>query len=1652
MLAAGAKENGTMQLAHASGKRKAAATKAAAKRPTGAAQGRNPFAIASGAHTPESPAAAAASASPAPPGTQMDDDDEDDEAAEHALILAAQQAAREAAASKGSAAAPPAEPPVSVKDAPSAEAEPATASTGTATTNQQDAVQDGEPGKEADEENDDVPCTSTSAAPSVEQRVELGADDDDDDEDEDDEVAIRKAQERARAAAPPRCSDAGGGGSSPPEPIHPGMACDRSGQCPIVGFRYHLVGEDFDLCQAEYDKLPEEEQTRYEKIAGVVVPDADDVVMPSQAACGGGGGGGGPGLAPDELRACKAALKEIRKHKDAEPFLDPVDWKALDILDYPTIIKRPMDLGTVMQRLEANEYQSAHELSAEISLVWNNAMAYNPDDSWVYESAEGLKSFADKKLAPLMSGMMQPQAGRARRGAAVRAQQQIAMTLPTDQSQDILQSQAQAQAVRQQAMAADPDASGLADESSDEDDAPKSRSKRTNKPRSKRADRQSGDDDDADSGGDDKQRGKKKKKKADASFFMTPAEREAEAQRQQAEQERLAREARAAAEAEFARKQAGAHDEWLEERRRLREETAQLNAGRSICSIFSKPSKPAPSEGATASTAASGAEAPRAVGQAMDADSELSLAPAASGTTLPDAAWFEAWPWDAAGCAVHVGVAVPGAQTADTTAAASAAARRQVRPPPSPVDAGSVGDLIDTAQQAARELDAEAAEGEEASGRPSPKELKAVAEARSRWMSQVQHRHAEAQTTTASAADGASSADCEGGNVGWRSELWSEIFKPRKTAELCGNGSAASQLLGWLQQWIDAKKAKAGGGGKHGEADSECSDYECESSSGEDEDISDSVCNMIVLEGPSGIGKTAAVYACAAELGLKVLEVNPAMSRAGRHVLTSFGEATQSHELAKWSSLELAKQDGSQGGPAEGGGKKKKDAAAKKGGGKAAKAGKAETTAKPNLFFGAGRPAVDAKAKAKAEAEKAEAAKKAAAAAMAPELDTAIESSLVLFEEVDIVFDDDVGFYAALRKLARHSKCPIVLTCNALPAELRRDAALQRQCLSWSRPTMPTLVGYLSAVCAVCGVQMADRELHQLAEFHNCDLRQILHTIQCWGLMAAEPATPTDSTEAPTVTFERTLSLGNLSCAGALSRVLLRNPEDASGTPSTVARVEHQARVLTHLISQLQRSPLLEQPLRMVDAATGGRLLGKQLYAQLLEGRIPPADQGAYGTGPSMPSFADRAEEELEESLRAVRAMRAEQIEASIADDETPAVMGTDDAEGDEGTEGTRPKRLKPSKTRRVVDSDGEDAAEDDAEEPAQPEPPVPATEEEPMAVDLVGEGTALTSEADGEVADVPGTAAEDSGAVAMGATAELYEHMSCAHLFLEPPRVTCGPAGLRQPWDELPWCAAEARAGIGSVTQLLAMRSCQRVVLAESATPVDDEPCTPQCHLGMMCDRSGQCPIVGFRYHLAGEDFDLCQAEYNKLPEEEQARYEKIAPPTAAASEAETAGAMSTTGVTTSTRHPARSILRMPQDASLASTNAARSLMRGPLAPRVVRYSSAGPHHHFLLACRVRPMTAVALGRWNWRSSAEAASRAIARRTSSASARCGPFIGSKRLARYDLWPARTNARCSLAHPRSRLLSDRRSRSRGASSTTLRSSSRARTSGSSCAP
>ena len=48
----------------------------------------------------------------------------------------------------------------------------------------------------------------------------------------------------------------------------------------------------------------------------------------------------------------EAVLNRISNRKDSDIFKTPVDWKGLGITDYPLIIKRPMDLKTIRDKLD----------------------------------------------------------------------------------------------------------------------------------------------------------------------------------------------------------------------------------------------------------------------------------------------------------------------------------------------------------------------------------------------------------------------------------------------------------------------------------------------------------------------------------------------------------------------------------------------------------------------------------------------------------------------------------------------------------------------------------------------------------------------------------------------------------------------------------------------------------------------------------------------------------------------------------------------------------------------------------------------------------------------------------------------------------------------------------------------------------------------------------------------------------------------------------------------------------------------------------------------------------------------------------------------------------------------------------------------------
>ena len=51
----------------------------------------------------------------------------------------------------------------------------------------------------------------------------------------------------------------------------------------------------------------------------------------------------------------------------------------------------------------------------------------------------------------------------------------------------------------------------------------------------------------------------------------------------------------------------------------------------------------------------------------------------------------------------------------------------------------------------------------------------------------------------------------------------------------------------------------------------------------------------------------------------------------------------------------------------------------------------------------------------------------------------------------------------------------------------------------------------------------------------------------------------------------------------------------------------------------------------------------------------------------------------------------------------------------------------------------------------------------------------------------------------------------------------------------------------------------------------------TNRPHYGVTCNISREGPIIGTRYHLIGKNYDLNEAEFNRLPEKEKLRYEVL-------------------------------------------------------------------------------------------------------------------------------------------------------------------------------
>lgn len=162
--------------------------------------------------------------------------------------------------------------------------------------------------------------------------------------------------------------------------------------------------------------------------------------------------------------------------------------------------------------------------------------------------------------------------------------------------------------------------------------------------------------------------------------------------------------------------------------------------------------------------------------------------------------------------------------------------------------------------------------------------------------------------------------------------------------------------------------------------------------------------NVVLLSGPHGCGKTAAVYAVAKELDFEIFEINASARRSGKDIMEKVGDMTRNH-LVQQHRAEKSSLSGTGDGETD-------DETAKD-----VKSGKQGTMMS---FF---KPNPNKPTKTPTTASKADGPPKSSAS-------KSQKQSLILIEEADVMYEEDKQFWTTLMSMISQSKRPFILTCN----------------------------------------------------------------------------------------------------------------------------------------------------------------------------------------------------------------------------------------------------------------------------------------------------------------------------------------------------------------------------------------------------------------------------------------------------------------------------------------------------------------------------------------------------------------------------------------------------------------------------------------------
>lgn len=104
----------------------------------------------------------------------------------------------------------------------------------------------------------------------------------------------------------------------------------------------------------------------------------------------------------NQLSYLKTMLtKYLCRYKTAAAFLNPVDSVRYKIPHYYLVIRQPMDLNTVKNRINFLWYRNADECISDMRLILSNCFKFNSPTDFVYKSGKKLEEYIEERLRDL---------------------------------------------------------------------------------------------------------------------------------------------------------------------------------------------------------------------------------------------------------------------------------------------------------------------------------------------------------------------------------------------------------------------------------------------------------------------------------------------------------------------------------------------------------------------------------------------------------------------------------------------------------------------------------------------------------------------------------------------------------------------------------------------------------------------------------------------------------------------------------------------------------------------------------------------------------------------------------------------------------------------------------------------------------------------------------------------------------------------------------------------------------------------------------------------------------------------------------------------------------------------------------------------------